>query len=332
MSEVSKMSQRMMFGITPSAISSQESQDGASPSGTLDGRKIDRSGQGRVRVSRFRAQESGKALPTNDISGPLFNNLSPSASLQQSLENRLRAKMDGSGCPLFAYDLESLGYACGAADLPAASVGAPHIRQRLCWVADARHHGEHRRQHYEDPQKGGPRRFRRKGIGPSPQAHGRKGKGGEDWQETGQAWGDAARDDERRPRQPDARDGRQGEAGGSGAGRGMGDANGERPQGRRLQLGEGEDEFAAWSSVAFIPCADGKARPAEPGIFPLADGVPGRVGRLRAYGNAIVPQVAAAFIQAHMGDMEETEDYHYKTVGDSRTRGEKDEEQKAQEE
>src|SRR5690606_467772 len=32
-------------------------------------------------------------------------------------------------------DLESLGYAVGAADLPAASVGAPHIRQRLWWVA-----------------------------------------------------------------------------------------------------------------------------------------------------------------------------------------------------
>ena len=34
-------------------------------------------------------------------------------------------------------DLEGLGYAVGAADLCAASVGAPHIRQRLFWVADA---------------------------------------------------------------------------------------------------------------------------------------------------------------------------------------------------
>lgn len=32
-------------------------------------------------------------------------------------------------------DLETLGYAVGAADLCAASVGAPHIRQRLYWVA-----------------------------------------------------------------------------------------------------------------------------------------------------------------------------------------------------
>jgi DNA (cytosine-5)-methyltransferase 1 len=34
-------------------------------------------------------------------------------------------------------DLEELGYAVGAADLCAASVGAPHIRQRLFWVAHA---------------------------------------------------------------------------------------------------------------------------------------------------------------------------------------------------
>ena len=32
-------------------------------------------------------------------------------------------------------DLEGLGYACGCADLCAASQGAPHIRQRLYWVA-----------------------------------------------------------------------------------------------------------------------------------------------------------------------------------------------------
>ncbi len=34
-------------------------------------------------------------------------------------------------------DLEAVGYACGAADLCAASVGAPHIRQRLWWLAHA---------------------------------------------------------------------------------------------------------------------------------------------------------------------------------------------------
>jgi len=35
-------------------------------------------------------------------------------------------------------DLEGIGYAVGAADLPACSVGAPHIRRRLFWVAHAK--------------------------------------------------------------------------------------------------------------------------------------------------------------------------------------------------
>jgi len=34
--------------------------------------------------------------------------------------------------------------------------------------------------------------------------------------------------------------------------------------------------------------------------FPLAHGAPARVGRLRAYGNAIVAPVAAEFIRAYM--------------------------------
>jgi DNA (cytosine-5)-methyltransferase 1 len=55
-----------------------------------------------------------------------------------------------------------------------------------------------------------------------------------------------------------------------------------------------------WSSCDWLPCRDGKARPTQPGLFPLAHGSTARVGRLRAYGNAIVPQVAAEIIAAFM--------------------------------
>ena len=56
----------------------------------------------------------------------------------------------------------------------------------------------------------------------------------------------------------------------------------------------------------WLGCRDGKFRPVEPGTFPLANGIPARVGRLRGYGNAIVPQVAAEFITAFMGAAGET--------------------------
>jgi DNA (cytosine-5)-methyltransferase 1 len=50
-------------------------------------------------------------------------------------------------------------------------------------------------------------------------------------------------------------------------------------------------------------CRDGKWRPVEPGTFPLAHGATARVGRLRAYGNAINAEAARIFIEALMGDL-----------------------------
>jgi DNA (cytosine-5)-methyltransferase 1 len=55
-----------------------------------------------------------------------------------------------------------------------------------------------------------------------------------------------------------------------------------------------------WAGAEWLPCRDGKARAIKPGIAPLVDGTPGRVGRLRAYGNAIVAPVAIGFIKAFL--------------------------------
>lgn len=113
-------------------------------------------------------------------------------------------------------DLADAGYACGAADLPAASVKAPHKRQRLFFVAMA---------------DAAERRWRT--------------SNGMDW---------ATR---------------------------------------------GEQSDLAWSSASLLG-ADRKTRRVEPGLLGLVNGVPGRMGRLRGYGNAVVPQVAALFIRAAM--------------------------------
>jgi DNA (cytosine-5)-methyltransferase 1 len=53
-----------------------------------------------------------------------------------------------------------------------------------------------------------------------------------------------------------------------------------------------------WRDADWLCCRDGKWRPVEPGTSPLAYGAPARVGRLRAYGNAIVPALAAEILIA----------------------------------
>jgi hypothetical protein len=84
---------------TPNAISSPESDAGPMRSGLPDGPMIAPSGPAPARVSRFRARDSGKAMPISDTSGPLFMISSPSAALQSSLESKLRARTDVNGSP-----------------------------------------------------------------------------------------------------------------------------------------------------------------------------------------------------------------------------------------
>ena len=174
-------------------------------------------------------------------------------------------------------DLEGLAYAVGAADLCAASAGAPHIRQRLWWVADA-HQGQRGRLADGEGREhdGTPAGWQ--------QGHGVAESGGADG----------------RPADADSagqREQRFGEL-----------LNGEWParghdvDGRPLASGSIAETggLGSWSDYIWIPCADGKARRIKPGLEPLAYGVSNRVGRLRAYGNAIPPEVGARFIGAVM--------------------------------
>lgn len=158
-------------------------------------------------------------------------------------------------------DLEELGYAVGSADIPAASVGAPHIRQRFFWVADSEHDGQYRPQGIAAEQDcngtnrgihcGSPR-----GMGNSVSA------------------------------------GLQGHAGN------VVDRNEPGRIGTLTDRPVAQAGRDCWSDYIIIPCGDGKARRIEPGIAPLVDGIPERVGLLRGYGNAIVPEAAAKFIRA----------------------------------
>lgn len=64
------------------------------------------------------------------------------------------------------------------------------------------------------------------------------------------------------------------------------------------ESGSASSPSLPWDTYSRLPCSDWKKRRVERGAFPLANGFPERVGLLRGYGNAIVPQVAQAFIEA----------------------------------
>jgi DNA (cytosine-5)-methyltransferase 1 len=55
-----------------------------------------------------------------------------------------------------------------------------------------------------------------------------------------------------------------------------------------------------WRAADWLGCRDNLWRPVEPGTFPMANGASSRVGRLRAYGNAINAEAAKEFIAAYL--------------------------------
>ena len=173
-------------------------------------------------------------------------------------------------------DLEALDYAVGAADLCAAGSGAPHIRQRLFWVGDSlstRWSEGWSIARDRSTASGG-------AVGGMADANGGFSGNGE-LQSC-------------REHRQFTQDGRAGER--------AGNSDDEGPQGRSQHVGEYADQWTPWASGVFIECLDGTARRVEPSIFPLAHGVPNRVGTLRGAGNAIVPQIAAEFIAAYRAD------------------------------
>lgn len=267
------------------------------------------------------------------------------------------ASKDGLGwLDLVQADLEGTNYASAAADMCAAGVGAPHIRQRLWFVAerlgDAHYSGlEGRRRMPEradqlaagsgvvaigladtavigDQRKTGTANHEREeaerpagGIGRCGSAFdGLANASGQRQPWRAQHDGNPAGSEQQASQRDDA--------GGCGQHRWMADADGgqsgdERQQrggeqrlhpedgsdvlqggkGARVEVTRGRDPGPVngfWSDADWIFCRDGKWRSVEPGTQPLADGAAARVGRLRAYGNAIVAEVAATVVASYL--------------------------------
>ena len=197
-------------------------------------------------------------------------------------------------------DLESAGYAVGAANLCAAGVGAPHIRQRLYFVAVADADGQ---------RSIGRRRADREGVLAEPSHGGRDDVRLADNSSGGRSEGRVSRyaASERAGSSDDSRMGDADRESGGRDGRAVPCEEGSARRVRAVDHGPraaSDNALSAWSDAEWIPCTDGKSRPAQPGSFPLAYGVPDRVGKLRAYGNAIVAPLAAEFIGAVMDEID----------------------------
>jgi len=218
-------------------------------------------------------------------------------------------------------DLEAVGYAFGCVPFPAAGVGAPHLRDRAYWVADAQSFGS------------------RPGLRDNESLEQRGGVVADNsgYERLGNTEGDG-----RQQRRPEP--GGQERIATTGSSFGMADAYqpGLQPWKRDDQAERYWHTVAAksvndryrsagptnghWRDVDWLFCRDGKWRPVESidvemadeladsmgycriegrySLSPLIQKGENRVGRLRGYGNAIVAAQATEIIRAFIIETE----------------------------
>lgn len=265
----------------------------------------------------FSAAGKGDGFADERHLWPHFFHLISERRPQHVFGEQVAAGNANSWFDLVQADLEGLGYAFGLVPFTSAGIGAPHIRERAYWVANAGS-GRYDRRTAAAGQEtragagiaigvgigglGNANVARLERLGGNDCAAGREGTTGPT----------AA---------PGVHDGlanatgqlhHQCNDGANECGR-QGDTEQNRMGGEPLRPLEVN---GFWRDADWLLCRDGKWRPVEPGTFPLVDGAaarlgrvePGvarvassnRVGRLKGYGNAINAQAAAAFIRAYM--------------------------------
>lgn len=245
---------------------------------------------------------------------PAFHHLIQECKPAIVLGEQVASKDADPWIDLVQADVEALGYGFGAVPFPSASVGAPHIRDRLYWVAYSAgagsqggrlvrgaRPGREGRTAQRGGQAGGLADADCAGLG----AGGRIGVHSE-WEaraltalsnNTG-GLADVHSDGCNQAGQCVTQAGCDGSARDCAA-CWVADTANERQHGRRSsQTSNGRDAAwveperlcdagrsgpvnGFWADADWLFCRDGKWRPVEPGTFPLVDGAAGRLGRVR---------------------------------------------------
>jgi len=259
--------------LTFSVISSPELADGHTRSRSRAGRLAAQSGPEAAHASHSVRPEKGLGQPTLAISGQSSHSSSAPASLQRSLASRLQAALGVNGSA--EYSLTWREWAIpGQEPICALRASVPRTSVNGCsgWQSPV---ASEARQGFQDRsrgKKGTQQSLTTQAILQSPPPHLQHLRlGHAEFQRL-----EGHSRDEHHGNQP-----------------GWNDTVPARSIAETSGAGH-------WRVFDLLRCTDGKARRVEPGTFPLAHGVPGRVGLLRGYGNAIVPQVAQAFIEAFL--------------------------------
>ena len=260
----------------------------------------------------FSAAGKGTGFDDERHLWPSFQHLIKECHPAIVLGEQVASSDAGPWIDLVHTDLEELGYAFGAVPFPSAGVGAPHIRDRLYWVAHASNVGRIGR------LPGSPSDGRDAARQQSERLCNADRLADTERHDCGSQAAPANHRQSQADRPANRTGGRGGAPGGLGhadsdrAGRDAGSggsAQGEasvrpgrddaRAPGASLPAGPGPTN-GLWADADWLCCRDGKWRPVEPGSFPMAHGAAARVGRLRAYGNAINAKAAQAFIECVM--------------------------------
>lgn len=223
--------------------------------------------------------------------------------------------------------LEATHYAIGASDIPSASIGAPHRRQRTFFgavrLADTSDNGRHKDgQRVTAPQRDGfvgDSAVEWLGLSDSQglQGHGRlvgvddtSGRQDQGRHSSTSGMVERLADSNGRQRQR-LTDGERLIINGEATRRLESDSEFERGStGERVVVGERpRTPDSPWGTADWLFCRDGKWRPVEPNTSPLANGVSARVVRLRGYGNAINPWAAKVFIEAFVDTLRSSPDF-----------------------
>jgi DNA (cytosine-5)-methyltransferase 1 len=183
-------------------------------------------------------------------------------------------------------DLEREDYACGATVFGAHSVGGPHIRQRLYWLADSEYRGSlsHQSQKRNGQLVGGS----------GENGRGVRGRRSSELPYSASSGLEGASRTSLREQTKDEFDIREGN-------RKKGQASSRSSNGSPVVNKRTEPKGVGfWKNWKWIPFRDSKRRPVESGTFPLAHGFPNRVGTLRGYGNALCVPSAQEFIESYL--------------------------------